>query len=118
MPLRCTEGVPCVSVQTLLRANQGTPSIGYRTHQKFPILHWTPWPGTLHCSFTLSWDTPKGLSAIVLPNWSGFPTMNLREPSGHTGMYLGYSQLPNWFGDYASAMHTDSFTEDDRNEMI
>lgn len=37
-------------------------------------------PGILCYFFTLYWD--------ILPNWLGFPNMNLRESPGHTSMDL------------------------------
>lgn len=53
-----------------------------------PALELPGIPASILCYFfTLYWD--------ILPNWLGFPNMNLRESPGHTSMDLSYSHLPD-----------------------
>lgn len=66
----------------------------------------------------LYWVSSKGLSTSILPCWLGFPNMNLREQSGHTGMDLSYSHLPDWSGDLDLATCVAFTKNKDRHELM
>lgn len=89
----------------------------YTRNHKFLLLPQNSFWQILLLHYTLHLDSPKGVSTTTLPNWLGCPNMKLREQSGHTGMDLGDSHLPNWSGGHVSATGGSSIGND-RNEMV